>query len=170
MWPPAPAFPQPDDHVDARYQYYEELLPSVERAQELIRTLPSQRLFDRDYLEHELIPALGLNNEQLHEQPQALAPHFGKGLHLWQYPNQLSGYLVWMARHASHRGSSARAPTATSPLPGAANLYTSDAGRTNPGVGVCFQGLCELAVSLDVYYISMYIYTCVYVCILIVTS
>jgi cephalosporin hydroxylase len=87
--------------VDARYQYYEELLPSVERAQELIRTLPSQRLFDRDYLEHELIPALGLNNEQLHEQPQALAPHFGKGLHLWQYPNQLSGYLVWMARHAS---------------------------------------------------------------------
>jgi hypothetical protein len=87
--------------MDPRYQYYQDLVPAVARAQELIRTLPTSRVFDRAYLEHELIPQLGLNNEQLHEQPRALAPHFGTGLHLWQYPNQLAGYLVWMARHAA---------------------------------------------------------------------
>ena len=28
-------------------------------------------------------------------------PYFGTGLHLWQYPNQLSKYLTWLAFNAS---------------------------------------------------------------------
>jgi len=45
---------------------------------------------------------LGLNNEMLHEQPSELSKYFGTGLHLWQYPNQLSRYLVWLAFNAKH--------------------------------------------------------------------
>jgi hypothetical protein len=37
----------------------------------------------------------------LHEQPSELAPHFGKGLHLWQYPSQLAPYLAWLAGNCS---------------------------------------------------------------------
>jgi cephalosporin hydroxylase len=39
-----------------------------------------------------LIPQLGLNNEALNEQPIEMADFFGKGLKIWQYPNQLSKF------------------------------------------------------------------------------
>jgi hypothetical protein len=45
--------------------------------------------------------ALGLNDESLREQPVELREHFGKGLHLWQYPIQLGKYLSWLATHAA---------------------------------------------------------------------
>lgn len=86
--------------MEDRYAYYERIVDSVDRAVDLIRAAPQARCLDVDYLEHELIPALGLNNEQLQTQPAELAPHFGKGLHLWQYPNQLARYLVWLAFNA----------------------------------------------------------------------
>lgn len=58
-------------------------------------------LLDVEFLEYDLIPTLGLNNEMLNEQPPELSPYFGTGLHLWQYPNQLAKYLVWLARNAT---------------------------------------------------------------------
>jgi len=39
-----------------------------------------------------LILDLGLNDEFLNEQPPELSKYFGKGLKLWQYPNQLSKF------------------------------------------------------------------------------
>jgi cephalosporin hydroxylase len=80
-----------------RYAYYSTLVPNVRSAINSIQELEYSKCFDRDYLEHTLIPALGLNNEHLHEQPEELSPFFGTGLHLWQYPSQLADYLVWLS-------------------------------------------------------------------------
>jgi hypothetical protein len=82
--------------------YYENLVEHVDRTVELIQGVSDETIFNADYLENDLIPALGLNNENLWEQPEELAPYFGTGLHLWQYPNQFSRYLVWLARNASN--------------------------------------------------------------------
>lgn len=55
------------------------------------------RLRDDAYLEHELLPALGLNGENLDELPTHLHPHTGHGLRFWQYPVQLAPYLLHLA-------------------------------------------------------------------------
>ena len=47
-----------------------------------------------------VVIALGLNNENLREQPPELASSFGTGLHLWQYPIQMGRYLSFLAAHA----------------------------------------------------------------------
>lgn len=54
---------------------------------------------DKDFIENTLLPYLGLNNENLHEQPQELSDLFGGGLGLriWQYPNQFGPYLAFIA-------------------------------------------------------------------------
>jgi cephalosporin hydroxylase len=59
------------------------------------------RLTDQDFLEKVLIPKLGLNNEHLEEFPEELYQYTGKGLLLWQYPNQLSKFLIFLSNHAS---------------------------------------------------------------------
>ena len=46
---------------------------------------------------HNLILELGLNNEYLHEQPQELSEYFGKGLKLWQYPDQLATFANYIS-------------------------------------------------------------------------
>jgi cephalosporin hydroxylase len=46
---------------------------------------------------HSLILQLGLNDQDLQEQPQELSEYFGKGLRLWQYPNQLSRFANYIA-------------------------------------------------------------------------
>lgn len=83
-----------------KYQHYETLVGEVENTIAKIRALPLARCYDTQYLEHEFIPSLGLNNESLEQQPAELGPYFGKGLHLWQYPSQLAHYLVWLAHSA----------------------------------------------------------------------
>ena len=74
---------------------------AVDRCIEIIQSLPAHLMRDVGHLEHVLIPSLGLNNEMLNEQPPELSPYFGKGLFLWQYPNQFAGYLAWLAAHAT---------------------------------------------------------------------
>jgi hypothetical protein len=91
---------QDQSGFDARYAYYADLVGNVDRAVEAIRQMPSARCIDVNYLEHEFIPTLGLNDELLNQQPKELSQFFGKGLHIWQYPNQLSRYLVWLAFNA----------------------------------------------------------------------
>jgi cephalosporin hydroxylase len=66
---------------------------------ELIREAPFERLSDPSYLEHELLPALGLNDEMLHQVPERLHRATGHGLLHWQMPNQFSKYLVELSRH-----------------------------------------------------------------------
>lgn len=52
---------------------------------------------DSKFLEDDLLLKMGLNNEHLEEFPEELYPYTGKGLLLWQYPNQLSKLLVYLA-------------------------------------------------------------------------
>lgn len=63
----------------------------------LIREASLDDLRDAAWLEHELLPHLGLNDEEIHEFPQALYPYCGKGVLHWQYPNQFSKYLAHLA-------------------------------------------------------------------------
>jgi len=64
---------------------------------ELIRQAPLERLSDPLYIEQDLLPRLGLNDETGHFPP-SLKPFIGQGLLCWQYPNQFSKYLVHLAR------------------------------------------------------------------------
>jgi len=85
----------------ARRQRFESLRGNVVRAIGMVRALERSQCTDRRFLEMEFIPALGLNDELLHEQPVELTYAYGKGLHIWQYPKQLAGYLAWLASNAA---------------------------------------------------------------------
>lgn len=63
---------------------------------DLIRTAPLDRLRDVAYLEHELLPALGLAPDSPDLYPAHLHAHFGR-LASWQYPVQFAPYLVEMS-------------------------------------------------------------------------
>src|SRR5690348_6713073 len=79
-----------------RRDRFDSLRPFVSSAIEKMRSLTPQQSSDVHFLENEFIPALGLNDEMLQEQPRELSAYFGRGLHLWQYPNQLARYLRWL--------------------------------------------------------------------------
>jgi hypothetical protein len=89
------------DREVARRRRLEGLRDAVGNAMEAIAALTQAQCVDADFLEHSFIPSIGLNDEVLHEQPPELSASYGKGLHIWQYPNQLAGYLVWLARNAA---------------------------------------------------------------------
>jgi hypothetical protein len=69
----------------------------------LLRDADAERLLDPGYLEHDLIPALGLNDDQPQLYPPELRERAGDGLRSWQYPNQLAPYLVEIARRGVRR-------------------------------------------------------------------
>lgn len=83
-----------------RWDYFNEHSATIPAAISLIESAPEHHLRDINFLENELIPALGLNDENLNEQPKELEKFFGTGLHVFQYPNQLARYMVWLADHA----------------------------------------------------------------------
>jgi hypothetical protein len=64
---------------------------------DLVRGADLDRLRDAQWLERDLLPRLGLNNEKLHQFPPELHPFAGRGLHYWQYPNQFAPYLATLA-------------------------------------------------------------------------
>jgi hypothetical protein len=66
---------------------------------DLLRQTPLPRLREPGFIENELLPQLGLNDELLHEQPASLAKYLGRGFgwRIWQYPNQFSKYLVFLS-------------------------------------------------------------------------
>jgi hypothetical protein len=84
-----------------RRQYFEKQRDMVCNTVAAIEALTDSQCVDANYLENIFIPALGLNDESLHEQPPELSASFGKGLHIWQYPSQLAGYLVWLAKNSA---------------------------------------------------------------------
>jgi len=47
---------------------------------DLIRQTPLPRLREPDFIENELLPPLGLNDELLYQQPASLTKHLGQGL------------------------------------------------------------------------------------------
>lgn len=98
--PPAATVEDGPSDDELRYQYFVQIIDHVDRAVDLIRTIEDRYLDDQAYIENTLIPALGLNNEILNEQPAELSAYFGTGLHLWQYPSQFASYLVWLAQNA----------------------------------------------------------------------
>jgi len=74
---------------------------AVDETADAIARLSDAQCVDKAFLENEFIPSIGLNDEVLHEQPPEFSANYGKGLHIWQYPNQLAGYLAWLARNCS---------------------------------------------------------------------
>lgn len=68
------------------------------RLTKLIREKSLNYLSDANLVEKELIPQLGLNNEKTALFPRELSRFFGKGLFIWQYPNQFSRYLAQLSK------------------------------------------------------------------------
>jgi hypothetical protein len=66
---------------------------------ELIRMASKEQLTDPAYLEHRLLPSLGLNDEYLWQVPSSLHRYTGYGLRHWQLPNQFSRYLLELSNH-----------------------------------------------------------------------
>lgn len=89
------------DPFQERWDYFLDHRDIIPSAMASIASVPDGKLRDITFLETELIPALGLNDENLNEQPKELATFFGKGLHIFQYPNQFARYMVWLAEHAT---------------------------------------------------------------------
>lgn len=89
------------DPLQERWRYFADRTDAIHAAVSLIQAVPDEKLRDISFLEHELIPSIGLNDENLDEQPNELAQYYGTGIHVFQYPNQLARYLAWMVDHAS---------------------------------------------------------------------
>ncbi len=64
---------------------------------EVLRAAPVERLKDRAFLECEILPRLGLTEEAPEDFPPELHAMKARGLRIFQYPNQLSPYLVALA-------------------------------------------------------------------------
>lgn len=62
---------------------------------ELVNIIRNNKDFSIESI-HDIILSLGLNDEILHEQPIELSPYFGKGLKMWQYPNQLAKFAQYI--------------------------------------------------------------------------
>jgi hypothetical protein len=86
--------------IDCR-QRFEGLRNVVSKTVTSIAALSEEQCLNARFLENEFIPSLGLNDENLHEQPVELSQNFGKGLHIWQYPSQLAAYLVWLSKNVA---------------------------------------------------------------------
>lgn len=68
-------------------------------AVERIRTAPLDQLMDTGWLEHELLPQLGMHDSMRHIFPSELQARLGTGLRVWQWPNQLAPYLTTVGRY-----------------------------------------------------------------------
>jgi hypothetical protein len=73
---------------------------NIKEFKKIIKQIEKTKINRIEYLEHSLIPGLGLNDENLNEQPHELSNYFGGGLGLkiWQYPNQFSKYLALLSQ------------------------------------------------------------------------
>lgn len=70
----------------------------------IFQNIKEKDLLSQNFLEDNLILSLGLNNENLNEQPKELEKFFGGGigLRIWQYPNQFSKYLLLLSSYAKN--------------------------------------------------------------------
>ncbi len=89
------------DPMKLRWDHFLNDQTTIPLTLSLVNAVPDSKLRDTKYLETELLPALGLNDENLNEQPEELSKFFGTGLHIFQYPNQFAAYLAWLSDHAT---------------------------------------------------------------------
>lgn len=71
---------------------------NVKTMQEIIHFIKEtdiSNIPDKDLEKH--ICSFGLNGEILGEQPLSLSDYYGKGLYIWQYPNQFAPFLKWLS-------------------------------------------------------------------------
>lgn len=67
----------------------------------ILRSAPFEKLSDPDFLE-ETIAKLGIypdDEGSLDALPEFLWPHYNQGFKIWQYPNQLSRFLIEMTKY-----------------------------------------------------------------------
>jgi predicted O-methyltransferase YrrM len=64
-----------------------------------LRAVPHAHLRDSSFLERELLPLLGLSDENYNVFPSWLWPALGRGLRCWQYPIQFGPYLAQLSRY-----------------------------------------------------------------------
>jgi cephalosporin hydroxylase len=69
-------------------KYLESLCPSIKKEIEILKNSNPKNYEDFE----QLILSVGLNGELLHEQPSEFSAYYGKGIRIWQYPNQLSKF------------------------------------------------------------------------------
>ena len=67
-----------------------------------IREAPLSKLQNPYWLEYQLLPRLGFNNENLSVFPEELYPWCGYGVKSWQLPSQFSKYLVYLSSKQIH--------------------------------------------------------------------
>jgi cephalosporin hydroxylase len=79
----------------------DEIKTAVARAIKIIESLTDKQCNDHQYIENEIIPTLGLNHELPHQYPENLKNTLGKGMHIWQYPNQFAPFLCWLSKNAT---------------------------------------------------------------------
>jgi hypothetical protein len=68
----------------------------LDREINLIRNTPLKKM------DEQFIAELGLNDEILWEQPREYSNYFGRGLHIWQYPNQISPFIRHVGNEFVH--------------------------------------------------------------------
>ncbi|MGV1941484.1 class I SAM-dependent methyltransferase [Agrobacterium sp. 22-211-1] len=90
---------QPAIANDIRFLKLELTKSSVIKSIDRIRALTELQCRDVEFLEHTLIPELGLAQEDWSFPPE-IAHLSGKGLHLLQLPCQLAPLLAWLADNA----------------------------------------------------------------------
>jgi mannosyltransferase OCH1-like enzyme len=73
---------------------------SLEKLIQKFRNISEENFTNEKFLENFIINEIGLNNENLKEQPPELFESFGKNLKVWQYPNQFSKFLIWLYKNA----------------------------------------------------------------------
>lgn len=75
----------------------EEVDRTIQEAVAFIRGTSVEDLLNVTYLEHVLIPNLGLNPEINHQYPPFLTNYTLKGIKTSQYPNQLAKFLIFLS-------------------------------------------------------------------------
>lgn len=89
----------PATNNDIRFLKLEITKGSVIKIVNFIRTMTEAQCRDVEFLEHTLIPGLGLAEENW-TFPSEIAHLSGKGLHLLQLPCQVAPLLAWLADNA----------------------------------------------------------------------
>jgi hypothetical protein len=90
----------PATENDIRFMKLEITKSSIVKNINRIRALTELQCRDVEFLEHTLMPELGLADEEW-SFPSEIAHMCGKGLHLLQLPCQLAPFLAWLADNAS---------------------------------------------------------------------
>jgi hypothetical protein len=86
-------------------KYFLKIASNVDTFVEKFRSMPDDLVYDESYLEKFIIEEVGLNNENLWEQPPELKQYYGNGLFIWQNPRQFSKYIIWLLKNAKNYSS-----------------------------------------------------------------